>query len=530
MNLTALLKSWLTDQKLVNEAASDDEFKAAALAALQDGTLTPAKLAELTVEKEPEDELGRIIGDAVGKAVESLGTRLDAMEAAAESRNAEKLADKIDQAAKQATPAEPVDASQKAAEMFQGAAAAASQPRVKEAVERYGTSKGAVFHAKDSQVLPGERAMFGDKPLDSPSQRDLAVSAAWFKHTVNAGRNGHQLPRHWRMTDHDKQLLQWALHNETFSGPTVGHEVAQGRKLNEVERKTLLDEVGSSQGEAAVPDVFDEAVILTPVLHGELFPLVTVVPLARGSSVDGFSLGNPSVGYVAEGGAISEFNTAAMIAGFDTTIFPVTGAITLGLDFVSDSPVDIGAILVRQYGEQFMNWLDNQIANGDGTSEPTGIMLSTGETGTDIGAPAGGAGEAPQIDDYELLMFSVGKEYQPRQDWPRCVFIANLTTYRRARSIAVSGSDARRVFGMTHRDYNLLEAPFKIENNLASSRAGFYNMRRYRMYRRLGMQVRVETGGKTLALDNEELIVVRQRWGGQFEATLAGAYSNSFEA
>ena len=50
------------------------------------------------------------------------------------------------------------------------------------------------------------------------------------------------------------------------------------------------------------------------------------------------------------------------------------------------------------------------------------------------------------------------------------------------------------------------------------------------MYRRLGMQVQVETGGRTLALKNTTLVVMRMRWGGQMELATAGAFSNSWKA
>jgi HK97 family phage major capsid protein len=523
MNLTEKLKSWLTENQLVPDAASDEDCKSVVLEALQDGKLTPQKLAEMTAEDEPEDELGKIIGEAVGRAVAPLAERMESIESASAAKEAADLGDRIETA----TRAEPRRASAKAAEMFQSAADQAGQPRVKAAVEQYDSTKSAAFHAEDSRSLPGQPARLGDRPLDHPSRRDLAIISAWFKSMVNA--SGRDIPRQWRMTDHDKQLVEWAYHNETFSGDVGRSDEVLGTKLSDLQRKTLLDEAGGSQGEAAVPDVFDDAVLLTPVLHGEVFPLVNVVPIARGSAVDGFSLGNPTIAFTAEGGAITEFNTAAMIAGFDTTIFPAVGAITLGLDFASDSPVDIGALLVRLYGERFMEWLDNQICNGDGTTEPQGVLLAGSERGTDMGNPADGDGAAPLIDDYETLMFTVGKEWQPRQDWERCAFISNLTSYRRARGIAVGGGDTRRVFGMDHRGYRILDAPFKIQNNIANNLCGYYNFRYYRMYRRLGMQVRVETAGSTLALNNEQLIVVRQRWGGQFENNSAGAYSDNWQ-
>ena len=45
--------------------------------------------------------------------------------------------------------------------------------------------------------------------------------------------------------------------------------------------KTLIDDATSGGLEAA-PIVFDDMVIQTPLLNGELFPLVTTVPLDRG--------------------------------------------------------------------------------------------------------------------------------------------------------------------------------------------------------------------------------------------------------
>ena len=112
----------------------------------------------------------------------------------------------------------------------------------------------------------------------------------------------------------------------------------------------------------------------------------------------------------------------------------------------------------------------------------------------------------------------------------RQIFLGTDTTYQRARSIDVGASDSRRVFGMDHESYILLNHPFKIQEDTGNANAFFANLRYYRMYRRLGLNVRIETGGSDLATRNLVLIVLRMRYGGQMELTAAGAFSNSWQA
>ena len=336
------------------------------------------------------------------------------------------------------------------------------------------------------------------------------------------------------MTDHDKELMEYALRNVAWSGMVGGTGSENGatkvdnRKLTEMEIKAILDD-STSGGLEAAPIVFDDAVILTPVLHGELFPLVNTVPIARGRRVEGFSLGNPTfTSGTAEGTAIDLFDTSSYISAFDTTIFNAVGAMEIGLDFEEDSPVNIGALVAQRYGEKAMEWLDNQIVNGDGTTEPQGILNASGTTTV---SSTNGASGPPTVDDYEGLMFGINKEYRTAADKARTVFIGNDTTYKRARAISVGSSDARRVFGMevnAHGDYNLLGHGYKVQNDVGNANIAFANLRYYRMYRRLGLNVRVETGGKELARKNQKLIVVRMRWGGQLE--LGGAAAKITDA
>ena len=56
----------------------------------------------------------------------------------------------------------------------------------------------------------------------------------------------------------------------------------------------------------------------------------------------------------------------------------------------------------------------------------------------------------------------------------------------------------------------------------------YANLEHYRMYRRQGLQVRVETAGRTLALGNQKIIIVRARFGGQMELATYCCFANDF--
>jgi HK97 family phage major capsid protein len=169
--------------------------------------------------------------------------------------------------------------------------------------------------------------------------------------------------------------------------------------------------------------------------------------------------------------------------------------------------------------------LDRVIVLGNGTTEPQGILNASI---SDIGNPSGGSGAVPQVDDYEALMFSVPKQY--RQLNLRPAFFANDVTYRRARGIPVGTSDERRVFGMTHSDYKLLDHPFLINNTIGNAYAGFGCLAKYRLYRRQAQQVQFTSEGRELALKNQTLLVVRGRYGGKVVDTNAFVFSDSWQA
>ena len=154
------------------------------------------------------------------------------------------------------------------------------------------------------------------------------------------------------------------------------------------------------------------------------------------------------------------------------------------------------------------------------------LAATTGIVGATVVATANGTGGEPEIGDYEAMLFGVPKQYR---NLGESCYVANEITYSRARGIPVGPGDERRVYGMTHEDYMLHDHPFGIHHGMRNQDAFFFVGRKYRMYRRLGLSIRVETQGETLARDNNVLFVARGRFGGQMEDGAACSVSTSFK-
>lgn len=396
-----------------------------------------------------------------------------------------------------------------------------NQARVKSAAEQFAQTKAAATmparYRKDGtggwNPMAGQPATFQGKALNHPSNLDKAVAASWVKWCVTYGNQSSQgLPANMRLTDQDRDLCAYAMHELPMTGFVKGQAV-KGRKLDELERKGLLDDTISG-GIEVTPVVFDESIILTPVLYGELFPNVNVVNVGRGRRIKSAQMSNPTfTSGINEGTAITPFNTASFVTAFDTAIHTAVGSMEIGLDFEEDSPVDLGAVILEKYGEKSMEWLERVIAVGNGYNEPLGFYNTVGLVSLQSD---NGAGGFPTVSDYEGLMFGVAKQWR-NEPGAVTAFVGSDTSYRRARSIPVGEADQRRVFGMEHSDYTLFGRPYKVQNNIPNNKIAFINLRRYRLYRRLGLTVRVETGGAQLARTNTKLLVLRMRFGGQLE-------------
>lgn len=568
MKLTVALKAWAVANLGIKADATDAEFKGAILDALASGKLEQKTFSELLIEKTSgavADIIGKAIADALNPITASLAAIAKTNGSSSGSGDSDAAKAASDAAAKAALAAGgdaglteeekrfksmldklgikgnpgnggSADADSPTRVVFKSANGAGS-PRVKGVADKYSHTKSEVCYPAQKRFgrahhLAGQKATYCGEQLMTPSRLGKAVSQAYFKWCLATSCAAHDIPRGLKMTDEDRDLVNYALHEMEWTGVVKTrddgydweHKVSR-RKLSEHEIKAMLDD-STSGGIEIAPIEFDDALVTTPILFGELYPLVNVVDVSRGRRMKGGAVGNPTFAASTEGSAITPFDTTSFVSAFDTTIYVAAAAMEIGMDFEEDSPTNVGTIIMEKYGEKAQEWLDEQIAIGDGTTEPEGIF--TASSTTSIASDIGVSGP-PTVGDYEALMFGVPKQYRASKG-SRNIYLGNETSYRRARAIPVGPADERRVFGMTHGDFMVLDTPYKIQASIPNSSISFTNLGFYRMYKRLGFNIRMENTGNYLAIRNLRLIVVRMRYGGRLELGAAAAVSTDSQS
>lgn len=552
MLVTAELRAYAVKHFGCAADASDDVIRKAVSEALfaTDGKFTAKMLADLTVVKATEAEvrvqsmIDATLTKAMGPVMEALGklTPQQAAQAAAVPVPAEVKAVAVTPPAPVApvAPTAPVPSGLKSYAI--AGCVGADEPelvRVKSAAEQYSDNRTLATWDKSSNQLLQKQ--FGGAPitqncmdlpytLDMPTDRSKAISGAWMKNmTLKMLRKaGRSIEPHQELTEHDRALLLHAVHTCKFIGEipgTNGLEVDGVKLMSDLHRKAVLDD-STSGGLEAVPIEFDAAVILTPLLNGEVFPYVSITNVTR-RRIEATKISNVTMSWgTGSGTAIPLFDTDAFISAFDNSIYPLTGAIELGLDFLADSPLAVGNIVINLFGERFKQVMDDVIVVGNGTNQPEGLFTASGVTTI---SSANGTSGPPTMGDYEGLMFGVGKEYLQQAGMPpnsRAMFIGTHTSYKRSRGIKVnSTADERRLYGNTKMDYRLEDFRYAINgsSSFSNNKVGFFCMNRYRMYRRQGLEViRVGDTDWNLARQNKQGIALRSRWGGALELATAG--------
>jgi len=516
MKITKALRAWLVKEYDCDVNDSDDDLRKAAVAAMLEGKLTAEKHAELSKEDD-EDEANEFakrfdrIADGLEKAIDLLATKEEEEEETDEkSEDTEvKEVKSSGLAMKIASIGGTVEGNDETVEA-----------RVKAAVEQYSTTKTALLypestkHGRPHQNSKQRVKAFGE-PLDEASDLEKALSGVWAKFqlmSVTPKLAGNAHAAFAQMNNHDKSLLchlaeeaEWDNSRDYVVGRQKGYNSENGRGI-----KALIDDATSGGLEAA-PIVFDEQVIQVPLLNGELYPMVNEIPLSRGRRIEGVSIETVTGSWGGvDDSAITLFNTNSFVAAFDTTIYRWEGAVRIGLDFLSDTPIDFGAVMTQQYGERLLEDLDDVIATGNGTTQPEGYTNATGTTSVAFSGTT-------TIGNYESLRFSVPKNEHTAAVKSSAVFIGTETSYSRARGIPVGTADARRVGGMDYDSYSWMQRPYKINESLTNQQIIYTLMKRYRMYRRKGFAVRTSTEGDTLIRNNSMLIVAMARYGGQVE-------------
>jgi len=531
MKVTKQLKRWLIDQKMAEEGMTDDEFRAAAGKAMAEGKLAPEEYFDLTKE-EKEDEASYFtkrldaLVDQMAALTKKMNEKSEDEKSKDEKSKDKKDEKKIEDEKKNSPPSRMA----KAIASLGGMEAITNKEeadkeiidvRVKRAVESYVDTKSVMTYPKRSKH--GRRHPLADQPvklcsrvLDEPSERDQALAGVWAKFQLMSitPRWAGTPDLAWaKMTEHEKCLLASLAEDYDWDASKDGKDHTVKGYPGGI--KQLIDDATSGGLEAA-PIVFDDQVIQTPLLHGELFPLVNVIPLSRGRRIEAVETGTVTGSW---GGvddtAVTLFTTTSYVSAFDNTIFRWEGAIRIGLDFLSDTPIDFNAHVTAQYGQRLLEDLDDVIATGDGTTQPEGVINKSGVTSVTWSSTT-------SIGNYESLRFSVAKpEHRGMEN--TAVFCGTETSYQRAKAIPVASADARRLFAGgstnvgTYDDYALMNRKYAINESLTNSQVFYAILGRYRMYRRKGLTVRTSTEGDTLIRRNEMLIVVMARYGGALE-------------
>ena len=393
----------------------------------------------------------------------------------------------------------PAKASGKANDVFKSAAVLDAGARLSQ--KRYAVKRP-----------DGNPLEWGGKALETSSEFDRAVCGVWAKAALK------RLGVPCELTDWERSLLTEYGQKGQWVGTTPGGEYFGGGPdgfAPAARVKALLDDTVSG-GIYLAPVVLDEAIIVKPLLSGQLFPFVDVRPIS-GRRITTPVMQQMTVGWgTAEGTPVQPFSTSGLVSPLDTAVMPVSGFAEIGNDLLSDTPVNVGAAIIEMYGERLKSELDRVIAVGNGVNEPLGIVNTTGLTA--VSSDSGAAGPVT-VGDAESLIFGVPLQYR-MADLNPC-FVMNDTSFRRFRGIQVGAGDERRVFGMgtfgtqVSQSYMLFEYAAKIQNDLPNGKAAFGCLKKYRLFQRMGMELIRESGGRQLVLSNTSLIGIRARFGGR---------------
>jgi hypothetical protein len=385
--------------------------------------------------------------------------------------------------------------------------------RVKPESEKYRTEKSLATHPRLGVQLYDEQG----HECYTASELEKAKTGVYFKKLASKTR-----PNDFVMSEHEEKLFQEIAHDDAWSGDWNGayhKHIAPG-----LVTKTILNDT-TSGGAYVNPIWFNELAITQPLLSGELLPMVLIQDVPRGSAAETPKFGNVTATWnIPSGTAINLFNTDSLITELEHTFFPLTCALEVGDDLLRDSPLTLGGYIVEEMGKTFAYELDRVIAVGNGTSEPEGLTVASGVGSVNS---LNGASGPHAIVDYEKLMFGIGKQYRSVND-PFVGYLSNDVSYLRSRQIQndpqVSTVDQRRVFGMNHENYSTLGRTHRVQNDIANNVVMFGNFKRYRLFRRQGMQLAFAGPGDwQLLRENKQGFLARARYGGGL--TLGAAFA-----
>lgn len=495
--MSIALKNYLAEKHGLKAEASDADVNAEASRLVKSGELALEKYSELT--KPSADPMDRLVGameKAVGKAISPL---------------MEKMAHPVDKTEKGKHRSERNEFGGESMIIPDG-----STIETKRASSWYSDSKSAL-HFPEHHWKSGEQILMQGRPMDAPSHRELAMAGAVMK-----GRIAKAAGMFDKMNDHDLDLIQeacrvlkWSGDASRIGGPPI---LYQGENLLDEHVKTIFA-TSTSGGDTYIPQVLEDQIVIARLLMGELTPYVDIQSIPKGTSVDTPSFTQLTIGWGTNeaAGAISPQSTTSLLSKANSPVFVCQGALEMGRDFISDTPLQVMQTVTKSYNDNVQAQLDYVIAIGDGTTQPLGLFTISGPTSV---ASTNGSAGSFAVADVENMIKALGKQYRTTKS-PTIRWVSNDTTYWRTRAIPVGASDARRVFGQSYEDYMLAGRPYSVQNDIGNTKLGFGDLSQYRMWNRPGVEIQVEQSGRTLVLANTIMVVLRTRWAGRLLLTNA---------
>lgn len=548
--MTPALKDHLVKTFGLKADATDDEALKFAATKFGSGELTAEKVKELTASPDRVGELKKMITETVAEAMKGFApkptevpvvppvapvapaagatktpaeletermaafqTKMTEMETRFEARMAEKAAAG---GGTQSSPS-PVGSILKMGVDY-NKDDAPDTIRVKSATARYdGTTKGAFRKGISTQPL-----IHNGVHLDEPSQLRKAMARTWFKFELG-GQDCQYL------NEHEKDLLRHILTREKFyaDGDTQEARFLTERERHEVfstkrfegmtmQKAAILDS-NTSGGSYAVPQFFDYDLILLPILGNELAPLCNIVDVPKGDAATGYTMDNFAfTSGSTEGTAITLATTTSYIGQHNTTFYRAAVGVEIGLNWLEDAAPNILDNIIARIQAKAAEWADEQVAFGDGTTEPQGIMNASGTIDVTLNTPTTGP---YVISDVLNLLFGVSKAYRNNHPRQRAAFGMTDVTYKKLRSIAtgVTG-DTRLIFGEDIEGYTLFgHRASIIGTGLTNDDLFFCQAGGYRLYRRQPVRIRRIMDGVTLFKTNTMVAGADMRWGGQLD-------------
>jgi len=182
-------------------------------------------------------------------------------------------------------------------------------------------------------------------------------------------------------------------------------------KRRNTDNRADLSERKTYDGGVVVPSD-DETILSAELAKRNVFRQIcsVVATNSPGTMVRALSPAGEAA-FVPEDGVIP--SSDAVQTEFKIRSYKIAQLIRVGYDLLNDAGYDLRSALMKELGRMFASAEENACVNGDGETQPCGILHA--EHGAETGASV--TGSSITFDDVAALYFSVGSEYRQCGTW-----------------------------------------------------------------------------------------------------------------